>query len=112
MGGGSISHGHGCGRCLAGRKGVIPGRGPGGAGKRRRPSGEPPPLPRQLGVSGRVWIALAASLPAVVGVLLAYGALGVAFDRWDSAVLRQIAVLRTGWLTTLMMDVNTVLVSR
>jgi len=63
-------------------------------------------------VSGRVWIALAASLPAVVGVLLAYGALGVAFDRWDSAVLRQIAVLRTGWLTTLMMDVNTVLVSR
>jgi len=30
----------------------------------------------------------------------------------DSAVLRQIAVLRTGWLTTLMMDVNTVLVSR
>ena len=63
-------------------------------------------------MSGRVWIALAASLPAVVGVLLAYGALGVAFDRWDSAVLGQIAVLRTGWLTTLMMDVNTVLVSR
>ena len=96
----------------AGPKGVIPGRGPGGAGKRRRPSGEPPPLPRQLGVSGRVWIALAASLPAVVGVLLAYGALGVAFDRWDSALLRQVAVLRTGWLTTLMVAVNTVLVSR
>jgi tRNA A-37 threonylcarbamoyl transferase component Bud32 len=96
----------------AGRKGAIPGRGPGGAGKRRRPSGEPPPLPRQLGVSGRVWIALAASLPAVVGVLLAYGALGVAFDRWDSAVLRQVAVLRTDWLTTLMVAVNTVLVSR
>jgi hypothetical protein len=56
-------------------------RGPRGAGKRRRPSGEPPPLSRQLGLSGRVWIALAASLPVVVGVLLAYGALGVAFDR-------------------------------
>jgi tRNA A-37 threonylcarbamoyl transferase component Bud32/membrane-associated phospholipid phosphatase len=69
-------------------------------------------LPRQLGVSGRVWIALGASVPVVVGVLLAYGALGVAFDRWDSAVLRQIAVLRSGWLTTLMVAVNTVLVSR
>jgi tRNA A-37 threonylcarbamoyl transferase component Bud32 len=91
---------------------VTPQRGPRGAGKRRRPSGEPPPLPRQLGVSGRVWIALGVSLPVVVGVLLAYGALGVAFDRWDSAVLRQVAVLRTGWLTTLMVGVNTVLVSR
>jgi tRNA A-37 threonylcarbamoyl transferase component Bud32/membrane-associated phospholipid phosphatase len=91
---------------------VTPQRGPRGAGRRRRPSGEPPPLPRQLGVSGRVWIALAASLPAVVGVLLAYGALGVAFDRWDSALLRQVAVLRTDWLTTLMVAVNTVLVSR
>jgi hypothetical protein len=59
-----------------------------------------------------MWIALAASLSVVVGVLLAYGALGVAFDRWDSAVLRQLAVLRTGWLTTLMVGVNTVLVSR
>ena len=91
---------------------VTPQRGPRGAGRRRRPSGEPPPLPRQLGVSGRVWIALGASVPVVVGVLLAYGALGVAFDRWDSAVLRQIAVLRSGWLTTLMVAVNTVLVSR
>jgi hypothetical protein len=45
-------------------------------------------------------------------VLLAYGALGVAFDRWDSAVLRHIAVLRSGWLTTLMVGVNLVLVSR
>jgi tRNA A-37 threonylcarbamoyl transferase component Bud32/membrane-associated phospholipid phosphatase len=63
-------------------------------------------------VSGRVWIVLAGSLPVVVGVLLAYGALGVAFDRWDSAVLRRVAVLRSGWLTTVMVGVNTVLVSR
>jgi hypothetical protein len=39
-------------------------------------------------------------------------ALGVAFDRWDSEVLRQVAVLRSGWLTSLMVAVNTVLVSR
>jgi tRNA A-37 threonylcarbamoyl transferase component Bud32/membrane-associated phospholipid phosphatase len=61
-------------------------------GKRRRPSGEPPPLPRQLGVSGRVWIAT--------------------FNRWDSAALRGVAVLRTGWLTTLMLGINALLASR
>ena len=77
-----------------------PQRGPRGAGRRRRASGEPPPLLRQLGVSGRVWIALGASVPVVVGVLLADGALGVAFDRWDSAVLRQVAGIRGDWLTT------------
>ncbi len=49
---------------------------------------------------------------AIVGVILAYGALGVAFDRWDSAVLRRVVSIRTGWLTTLMVGVNTALVSR
>src|SRR5215472_16091843 len=89
----------------------TPQRGPRGAGKRRRPSGEPPPLPRQLGVSGRVWIVLAASLPVVVGLIFAYGALGAGFDRWDSAVLRGIASIRTGWITTLMVGINSALTS-
>jgi hypothetical protein len=63
-------------------------------------------------VSGRVWIALAACGLAVVGAILAYGALGAAFDRWDSAVVRQVALVRTGWLTTLLVGVTTVLASR
>jgi tRNA A-37 threonylcarbamoyl transferase component Bud32 len=91
---------------------VAPQRGLRSGGKRRRPSGEPPPLPRRLGVSGRVWIALAASVPVVVGVIFAYGAVGAGFDRWDSAVLRGVAALRTRWLTTVMVDINTVLTSR
>ncbi len=91
---------------------VTPQRGPRGAGKRRRPSGEPPPLPRQLGVSGRVWIALAVAGLAIVGSILAFGALGAAFDRWDSAVLRRVASIRAGWLTTLVVGVNTAVVSR
>ena len=91
---------------------AAPQRGTGGAGKRRRPSGEPPPLPRRLGVSGRVWIALAVSLLAIVGLILAYRALGAGFDRWDSVVLRRVVPVRTGWLTTVMADINTALTSR
>ena len=91
---------------------AAPQRGTRGAGKRRRPSGEPPPLPRRLGVSGRVWIALAVSLLAVVGLILAYRVLGAGFDRWDSVVLRGIVPVRTGWLTTVMVGINTALASR
>ena len=90
---------------------VTPQRGPGGGGRRRRPSGEPPPLPRNLGVSGRVWITLTASLVAIIGLVLASQALASGFDRWNAAVLRGIVSIRTGWLTTLMVGVNTVLTS-
>jgi uncharacterized membrane protein len=96
----------------SGSRSATPQWGPRGEGKRRRPSGEPPPLPRQLGVSGRIWIALAACGLAVVGAVLTYGALGAAFDRWDSAVVRQVASVRTGWLTTLLVGVTTVLAPR
>jgi tRNA A-37 threonylcarbamoyl transferase component Bud32/membrane-associated phospholipid phosphatase len=91
---------------------IAPQRGPGGRGRRRRPSGEPPPLPRNLGVSGRVWVALATVLVAIVGLVLASQALASGFDRWNAAVLRGIVQIRTDWLTTLMVGVNTVLTSR
>src|SRR5215470_4499174 len=91
---------------------VTPQRGPGGGGRRRRPSGEPPPLPRNLGVSGRVWVAMAAILVAIIGLVLASQALASGFDRWNAAVLRGIVGIRTGWLTSLMVGVNTVLASR
>jgi tRNA A-37 threonylcarbamoyl transferase component Bud32/uncharacterized membrane protein len=81
-------------------------------GRRRRPSGEPPPLPRQLGVSGRVWITLAASFVAIVALVLASQALATDFDRWNAALLRRVVAVRTGWLTTLMTGCNAVLASR
>src|SRR6266508_40494 len=87
-------------------------RGPRGGGKRRRPSGEPPPLPRHLGVSGSVWIALAGFLVAIVGLVLAFATLGDAFGRWDHAMVHRVAMVRTGWLTTLLVGLNTALVSR
>jgi tRNA A-37 threonylcarbamoyl transferase component Bud32 len=83
-----------------------------GTGKRRRPSGEPPPLPRQLGVSGAVWITLTATFVAIAGLVLAYQTLGAVLDRWNSALLRLFIPLRTDPLSTLMLDINKVLASR
>jgi membrane-associated phospholipid phosphatase len=73
-----------------------------GAARRRRPSGEPPPLPRELRRSGRfwVWTLSAIGLLYVVGFFVSRttGA-ALAVERWDDAVLRAIAHLRTPWLT-------------
>ena len=45
--------------------------------RRRRPSGEPPPLPRQLHTSGRRWLLL-------VGVVVVAGVLVGNVRRWRS----------------------------
>ena len=73
--------------------------------RRRRPSGEPPPLPRHInhsirwylalaGIAGALWAAM--SVPAVLGLI----------TRADLAVLHALAAVRTAWLTRLMLDVN------
>jgi hypothetical protein len=91
---------------------VTPERGPRGGGRRRRPSGEPPPLPRQLGVTGRIWMTLAVALLAVLGLILLFAGLADPFEQWESTWLRAVGSIRTGWLTTLLVGVNTVLASR
>jgi tRNA A-37 threonylcarbamoyl transferase component Bud32/membrane-associated phospholipid phosphatase len=91
---------------------AVPERGPRGGDRRRRPSGEPPALPRRLGLSGRVWIVLAATVVTLAVLALAYQALGTSLDRWSSALLRRVAAVRTGWLTSVVLAVNTGLVSR
>jgi tRNA A-37 threonylcarbamoyl transferase component Bud32 len=83
-----------------------------GTGKRRRPSGEPPPLPRQMGVSGAVWITLTGTFVAITSLILAYQTLGAVLDRWNSALLRLFIPLRADSVTTLMLDINKVLASR
>jgi hypothetical protein len=67
--------------------------------RRRRPSGEPPPLPRQLQTSGKRWLLL-------IGVVVVAGvAIGtvrpaaVAADVVDHAVLSAFERIRTPWLT-------------
>ena len=79
-------------------------------GRRRRPSGEPPPLPRHIdhsirwylllaGVAAALWAGM--SVPAVLGVI----------TRGDLAVLRAVGTVRTAWLTHVMLDVNAALTS-
>jgi tRNA A-37 threonylcarbamoyl transferase component Bud32 len=81
------------------------------SGKRRRPSGEPPPLPRKLGVSGIVWVGSAAILFTIAILVVAYATLGYSFDRWNSLFLQRLSAVRAGWLDPLMLRVDEVLSS-
>ena len=55
---------------------------------------------------------LAVALVAVLGLILLFAGLADPFERWESAWLRAVGSIRTGWLTTLLVGVNTVLASR
>jgi hypothetical protein len=76
----------------------------GRSGRRRRPTGAPPPLPRSIKPTG-VWWALAAVV-LVTLAKIAFGparrSLGVAVTVWDDAVVRSLAGLRLPGLTGLM----------
>jgi membrane-associated phospholipid phosphatase len=66
---------------------------------RRRPSGEPPPLPRRINTSGVWWVALAVLVVAFWVVAAIDRGLVVRLDVIDHAILERIAALRTPWLT-------------
>jgi hypothetical protein len=75
-------------------------------GRERRPSGQPPPLPRELGRSGRFWLlVLAYVVLTVVGVAL-FSPMERLFEQWDAERLRWVIGLRTPWLTNVMLAVN------
>ncbi|HET7236195.1 MAG TPA: phosphatase PAP2 family protein [Actinomycetota bacterium] len=84
---------------------------PGGRTRRRRPSGEPPPLPRDLGRSGRFWLIMAGYFLLVFAGALLLPTVADVFQRLESAVLRWIAELRTPWLTDAMKLVNVLALS-
>ena len=54
---------------------------------RRRPSGEPPPLPRRINTSGRWWLALAVVVVVFWVVAAMYRGLVVRLDVIDHAIL-------------------------
>jgi membrane-associated phospholipid phosphatase len=88
-----------------GKFGVAPGVAAGG--RRRRPSGEPPPLPRQLNTSGKYWLAAAVSLLAFSLIHLATSSkAGIGITVADRPVLVWLGDLRTPALTSLMRGIS------
>jgi tRNA A-37 threonylcarbamoyl transferase component Bud32/membrane-associated phospholipid phosphatase len=76
------------------------------SGRRRRPTGEPPPLPHSIQPTGVWWAAAAVVLVAFARVAfdpaLARDSLGVAVTVWDDAVVGWLAGLHVPGLTGLM----------
>jgi membrane-associated phospholipid phosphatase/tRNA A-37 threonylcarbamoyl transferase component Bud32 len=66
--------------------------------RRRRPSGEPPPLPRHLNASGKWWLALSGAVVVIWVVVWATGTVGL-FDVADTRVLQAFERIRTPALT-------------
>ena len=73
--------------------GKVPG------GRRRRPSGEPPPLPWKLPVS-TIWYAAVIALAVALEFVVAAPALRPGVTRLDDATLRLLGHLRTGAATS------------
>jgi len=76
--------------------------------RRRRPSGEPPPLPRDLGRSGRFWLIMVAYLISVAIGVIVFAPFQRLFEHWDTERLRWVVALRTQWLTDITLWVNAV----
>jgi tRNA A-37 threonylcarbamoyl transferase component Bud32/membrane-associated phospholipid phosphatase len=76
--------------------------------KRRRPSGEAPPLPRDLGRSGKFWIMMIAYLLLVMLVVVFFKPASALFERWDATRIRWVTSIRTGWLTNLALAINAI----
>src|SRR5215217_6619656 len=72
--------------------------------RRRRPTGQPPPLPRSIQPTGMWWAAAAVGLITLAKITFgpARRSLGVAVTVWYDAVVRWLAGLRLPGLTGLM----------
>ena len=67
--------------------------------QRRRPSGEPPPLPHRILKSGKWWLGVAAGVAVFATVASLSSDIYVRLEVVDHAVLEGIAAIRTPWLT-------------
>ena len=77
-----------------------------GARRRRRPTGAPPPLPKSIGTTGKLWLLLLVVLLVWVPAALTFTPVLRVADRADTAFLRQVARLRTPWLTRVMVEID------
>ncbi len=74
--------------------------------RQRRPTGAPPPLPRRIAVTTTAWVALAAILVADAFLVSERTPWRAALDRASTWVLRQLATVRTPWLTHVANGIN------
>ena len=74
-------------------------------GRRRRPSGEPPPLPRRIAPGIRWYLLLAGVAVTLWACMSVPAGLGI-ITRADLVVLRAIAMVRTPWLTQVMLHAD------
>jgi membrane-associated phospholipid phosphatase/tRNA A-37 threonylcarbamoyl transferase component Bud32 len=79
---------------------VAPGR------RRRRPSGEAPPLPRALHASGRWWLVATSLVLVLWSVALTNLSTRLVIIDLDTAVVQRLAELRTAMLTDVMQAVH------
>jgi tRNA A-37 threonylcarbamoyl transferase component Bud32/membrane-associated phospholipid phosphatase len=76
------------------------------AGRRRRPSGEAPPLPRPLNRSGRLWLTAACAVLLLWAVFITVQETAVRVLAADNAVVQWVAGMRTDLLTEVMQRVH------
>jgi membrane-associated phospholipid phosphatase len=76
------------------------------SGRRRRPSGEAPPLPRALNRSGRLWLTAAGAVLLVWAAILTNRRTAVLVLEADDAVVQWLAGMRTALLTDVMQTVH------
>jgi tRNA A-37 threonylcarbamoyl transferase component Bud32 len=72
--------------------------------RRRRPTGGPVPLPKKIGLTGKLWLT-AVLVVAVSGCIWLHFDLGP-LERVDARFTRALVSLRTGWLDSLARGVN------
>jgi hypothetical protein len=75
-------------------------------GRQRRPTGAPPPLPRRIAVSTTAWLALAAILVTGAFLVSERAPWRAAVDQASTWLLRQLATVRTPWLTDVANGIN------
>ena len=74
--------------------------------RQRRPTGVPPPLPHPITISARTWLVLVAVSLAAAFVAAQRTPWLRVDDRAGTWVLRQLAVVRTPWLTDVANGIN------
>src|SRR6476469_357093 len=77
----------------------------GGGRRHRRPTGAPPPLPKKIGWTGALRLALLV-LIVLPGCIWPH-VNPAAFDRFDDAITDAVASLRVGWLDAVARSLNT-----